>query len=200
MPIVLAVNGVAEIFPLKPTGPRPARVEATDGQSGQAPPDRSILAAQSAYQEQARKNETPKRAIVARDLMTAPVVVLPSNSPLVEAWTVMQRKGFRHIPVTSMDGALVGIVSDRDLLHHAPDLVTRAAVDHAAQRRLAEIMTARVISATPTTHLRDIARVMLSEHIHAVPVLDANRRPIGILTSHNLLRGIAQHGPVELWT
>jgi acetoin utilization protein AcuB len=61
-------------------------------------------------------------------------------------------------------------------------------------------MTTRVISATVATDIREIARIMLDERIHAVPILDGNRHPIGIVSSQDLLRGIANHGPLELWT
>jgi acetoin utilization protein AcuB len=99
-----------------------------------------------------------------------------------------------------MHDTLVGMVSYRDLLHHVPELITSADQRQAARRRLAEIMTARVISATPVTEIREIARVMLDERIHAVPILDPNRRLVGILASRDLLQGIANHGPLELWT
>jgi acetoin utilization protein AcuB len=41
---------------------------------------------------------------------------------------------------------------------------------------------------------------MLDERIHAVPILDGNRSLVGILSARDLLRGIANHGPIELWT
>jgi acetoin utilization protein AcuB len=204
MPIVLAVNGIVETYPVKPAAMRHPRVESVEaqGEQSQRPPssDRSVLAAQTAYQQQAGQDPHPKPAVLARDLMTAPVLSLPSDSTLADAWDVMKRRGFRHIPVTSVHGTLVGMVSNRDLLHHAPELITLANTSQAAQRRLAEIMTARVLSATPTTDVREIARVMLDESIHAVPILDGNRRLVGILTTRDLLRGIANHGPLELWT
>jgi len=132
--------------------------------------------------------------------MMAPVLSLPSDSTLIDVWAVMQRRGIRHIPVTSMHDTLVGMVSDRDLLHHVPELITMANTSQAVQRRLAEIMTFRVISATPTTDIRAIARVMLDERIHAVPILDGIRSLVCILSTHELLRGIANHVPIELWT
>lgn len=200
MPIVLAVNGIAEIFPIKPALPRLMRAEPADPQGGKPAPDQTVVAAQTAYRQQTGPTEGSKPAVLARDLMTTPVFTLPSDRTLAEAWILMQKEGFRHIPVTSVHGTLVGILSDRDLLHHVPELITRADRSQATQRRLADIMTSRVISATPTTDIRDIARVMLDGHIHAVPVLDPDRKPIGMLTSRDLLRGIAQHGPLELWT
>lgn len=200
MSIVLAVNGIVETYPPKAVGARPVRVESAEAQGEKTSNDRSLTAAQTAYQQQARQEHSAKPAVLARDLMTTPVVTLGSDHTLADAWLAMQRRSFRHLPVTSVDGTLVGLVSDRDLLRHVPELITMVNAGPAAQRRLAEVITLRVISATATTDIREIARVMLDEHIHAVPVLDESRRPIGILTSRDLLRGIAHHAPLELWT
>jgi len=92
------------------------------------------------------------------------------------------------------------MVSNRDLLRHVPGLSIGTIPTQAAQHRLAEIMTTGAISATPETDIREIARIMLDERIHAVPILDSHRRLVGILSARDLLRGIANHGPLELWT
>jgi acetoin utilization protein AcuB len=94
----------------------------------------------------------------------------------------------------------VGIISDRDLLRQVPELTATTSLNQATHRKLADLMTRRVVSAAPTTNIRDIARLMLDERIHAVPILDAHRRLVGMLTTHDLLSGIANHGPLELWT
>jgi acetoin utilization protein AcuB len=204
MPIILAVNGIVEAYPVKPVAPRHPQVEAVEAQVNNdhrsSPSDRSCLAAQAAYHRQTNQEQHPKPALLARDLMTSPVQALPSDSTVSEAWAIMTHKGFRHIPVVSMHGALVGMVSARDLLRHVPGLNAGASPVQATQHRLAEVMTTRVISATPATDIREIARIMLEERIHAVPILDGNRHLIGILAARDLLRGIANHGPLELWT
>ena len=112
----------------------------------------------------------------------------------------MSHKGFHHIPITSLHGTLVGMLSYQDLLRHVPELITSDDPRPASHKHAAEVMTPRVISATPTTEIREIARVMLEERIHAVPILDQRRRLVGILSRQDLLRGIANHGPLELWT
>lgn len=204
MPIILALNGIVETFPIKPVAPRHAQVESVETQgrnSGGSPSsDQWASAAQRAYHQQTNQDRHSKPALLARDLMTSPVQTLTSDSTLRDAWEVMRRKGFRHIPITSVHDTLVGIVSDRDLLSHAPDLIVGGLPAQSAYRKLAEIMTTRVISATPATDIREIARIMLDEGIHAVPILDGDRRLAGILSAHDLLRGIANHGPLELWT
>lgn len=204
MAVVQTITGVAETYPVKPVTPRAPLVDAVDSQAGKDPHhpagDRMKLAAQQAYQEQTKQTRPPKPAIVARDLMTTPVVTLPSDATLVEAWTLMTRRSFRHLPISSVHGTLVGMVSDRDLIRHAPDLVIAGIQSTEAHRRLAEIMSPRVLSAAPTTDIREIARVMMDERVGALPVLDVNRQPIGIISKQDLLRGLANHGPIELWT
>jgi acetoin utilization protein AcuB len=204
MSIILAVNGIVETYPAKPVSPRLTRIESVETQEhhGQHSPslDHSALAAQAAYRQQSIERTHPRLAVLARDLMNAPVISLPSDSTVLDAWDIMSHKGFHHIPVTSMHGTLVGMVSHRDLLHHVPELITAADSRQASKRRLAEIMTPRVISATPMTEIREIARVILDERIHAIPILDHNRRLVGILSTQDLLQGIANHGPLELWT
>lgn len=204
MAINLAVKGITEIYPTKQVGSRSSRAETVEDREphDQHPPslDHSALTAQIAYRQTSTQRQHPKLAVLARDLMSSPVLSLPSDSMLLDAWSIMSQKGFHHIPVTSLHGTLVGMVSYRDLLLHVPELITAGDKRQAAQRRLAEIMTLRVITATPTTAIREIAHVMLDEQIHAVPILDQHRLLAGILSTHDLLQAIAHHGPLELWT
>ncbi|MBL8037554.1 CBS domain-containing protein [Nitrospira sp. CMX1] len=204
MPIIVAVNGIAEVYPAKLVTPRYNRTEAAadrehHGQQASTL-DHPALIAHTAYQQQGSDRSHPTLAVLARDLMTTPVFSLPSDSPLLDAWTIMSHKGFHHIPITSVHGTLVGMLSYRDLLQHVPELISTADTRQASHKHAAEIMTPRVISATPTTEIREIARVMLEEQIHAVPILDQTRRLVGILSTQDLLHGIANHAPLELWT
>ena len=50
-----------------------------------------------------------------RDLMSAKVVSAPVGTPVQVAYELMRDGGFRHLPVLSTKGKLVGILSDRDL-------------------------------------------------------------------------------------
>lgn len=204
MPIIQSINGIVETYPVRPATPREPVVDAVDSQAGneqhQRAADRTQLAAQQAYQEQTRTTRLPKPAILARDLMTTSVVTLPSDATIIDAWVLMTRRSFRHLPISSVHGTLVGMVSDRDLIRHAPDLVIAGIESTTARRRLAEIMSPRVLSATPNTDIREIARVMMDERVGALPILDVDRRPVGIISKQDLLRSLANHGPLELWT
>ena len=52
--------------------------------------------------------------LVARDIMSTPVVTFFAEQTLPLAEDVMQFKHLRHLPVIDDDGKLVGLVSHRD--------------------------------------------------------------------------------------
>jgi acetoin utilization protein AcuB len=111
MPIIRAVNGIIETYPSDPVSPRPpatrvppaGREDRSKNQERQTA-DHAARLAQQAYEQQAHQATEPKPALLAQDLMTSPVTWLPSSSMLLEAWTVMTRKGIHHLPVTSIHG------------------------------------------------------------------------------------------------
>jgi CBS domain-containing protein len=67
-----------------------------------------------------------------------------------------------------------------------PDNLPTNAVRH--------FMTTRPVTARPATPLRSLARMMLDAHIHRVIVVDVGRRPIGVVSSTDLLAALASGG------
>lgn len=206
MPIIRAVDGIVEMHPALPVSPRPPatgadadrrdRSKEQERQTG----DHSVRLAQQAYQQQIHQASSAKPALLAQDLMTSPVSWLPSNSTLLEAWTVMKRQGIHHLPVTSIDGTLVGMISSHDLLPYVHELESLNQSEPSAEHKLPHVMNSRVLSATPTTEIREIARVMLEEQVSGIPILDSSSHPIGILTTSDILRAIVHRCPLDLRT
>lgn len=62
-----------------------------------------------------RVDRAKARGLVARDLMTAPPITISPTASVVEAATVMQRRGIKRLPVVDDHGTLIGIVSRGDL-------------------------------------------------------------------------------------
>ena len=156
--------------------------------------------ASAAYgQVEALHDEKP--VVVARQIMSSPVSTLSAQATVDDAVMLFHARQFRHVPVMGDDGDLMGMISDRDLLHALSGLNERyvrqrAAVD--GNDRVTALMRSPVLTAVENTDARLIARLFVDYHIGAVPVL-AGQEIAGIITRSNVLRAVMLHYGLELW-
>lgn len=57
----------------------------------------------------------PNRKLV-KDVMNSPPVTCSPEAPVEEAYAHMRKNNIRHLPIVGEDGALVGIVTMKDLI------------------------------------------------------------------------------------
>lgn len=152
----------------------------------------------AAQRRAAPKRQTRQPLRTAGEIMTAPVVTLGPDTTLGDAWDLIQRRRFRHLPVVAPSGRVMGVLSDRDLLRVAgtPD---RAPAQAVATLQVRQIMATRVFSATPEASIRDVAGVMFHNRIGCMPIVDDDGTVIGILTRSDILRALITRAPLALW-
>jgi acetoin utilization protein AcuB len=199
MPNIRAVNGIVKMHPARAISPRPpvTQVAAADRKDRSNRQERQTteyarLLAQKAYPKQTHQVSAPKAALLAQDL--------PSDSRLLEAWTVMKCMGTHHLPAMSVHGTSVGMTSNHDLLPHTQELESINSPGPFATHKLSREMSCRVLSATSTTEICEIAHVLLGEHEGAIPIFDSPPHLVGILTTSDILRAIVHRSPLKLWT
>jgi CBS domain-containing protein len=141
----------------------------------------------------------------AKDVMTTPVQALRERMSLQEALKFL---AFNHIsgaPVVNAQGALVGVVSLSDLMAAdatTPDtfyteedlqnLIGEGGLNLAAEDALVgQVMTRTVFSVHPDTPLEKVANLMFDQRIHRVLVTDDVDRPVGMVSTFDLLKVLA---------
>ena len=65
--------------------------------------------------------------MLVRDMSQPPIVVSP-KAPISDALKMMRERGIRRLPVVDPAGRIVGIVSDKDLLHAEPSAATSLSI------------------------------------------------------------------------
>ena len=125
-----------------------------------------------------------------RDLVTRAPVAVTAAATVRDAARVMAEQGVSSLLV--MDGErLSGIVTDRDLRTR----VLAAGVDPAVA--VTEVMTTDPVTGDIDALAFEVLLEMVGRHIHHLPVLDATARPVGLVTTTDLLR-LEQANPVYL--
>lgn len=130
--------------------------------------------------------------LTIQDIMTTPVFTITMDDSVETIQRAFEDNNFHHIIVNGDDGECVGVVSDRDLLKNLSPFLgkfsERAADAACLKRRAHQIMTRELIAVRPETLFRAAARVMLDSRISCLPVVDANKHCVGIVTLRDVLR------------
>ena len=114
------------------------------------------------------------------DLMARDVFVARVDDPVVRVRDLMARQKIHAMPVVGHDNEPAGIVTSTDLvLELDPD------------KPVSEVMTAAVYTVSPHADARDAARMMLEHRIHHL-VVTHEKKTVGILSSYDLLRVVAE--------
>lgn len=132
-----------------------------------------------------------------RDIMSEQIVTISSDDTLSTVEDIMTLGGVRHMPVVR-GGALVGVVSERDLLRASLSNLTafgteqRRAFLHAVE--IKRVMSAPPVVIHPDATVEEAALVMAERKIGCLPVVEGPRL-LGMLTETDVLRYFAGVAP-----
>ena len=141
--------------------------------------------------------------LTVRDVMTRNAVTVSPDRPLGEVARTMIERDIRAIPVVDEGGALVGIVTHRELLRHLlPGFVQRATtgsfraptrteiakgVSDPRELPVRDVMSRSVLSVSEDQTLSDVATLMNSKDVDRFPVTHEGA-VVGFLTRADLVR------------
>jgi CBS domain-containing protein len=142
----------------------------------------------------------------ARDVMVSPVITVKPYFLVREVAKMLVENRISALPVVDDGGKLVGIVSEGDLMHRSEVGTERnrswwlrlmvsssiVAADYvkAYGRKVADVMTQNVLTATPETPLNEIATLLERNSIKRVPIV-RDGQLVGIVSRANLVQAIA---------
>lgn len=114
-----------------------------------------------------------------RDVMTADTVTIEAGRTVAEAARLM-RSAHTGVLVVTADGAVAGVVTDRDI-------TVRAVAEgrDPATTSVGEVATRDVESVGPDAGLADVVQTMRSRAVRRVPVVEAGR-VVGIVSIGDL--------------
>lgn len=134
--------------------------------------------------------------IYAKQIMSYPVITLEENELINTALIIFTKHKIRHIPVTSSNNKLQGIISDRDALHFLGEKIKS---NNPSNIAVADIMIPEVLTANINTDIRYITRLFIENRIGSIPIMD-DRKLVGIITRDDILKAVIKNYKIELWT
>ncbi len=149
--------------------------------------------------------------MLVSDIMTRVVVTVQPDTPVTEVARLFREKAISGMPVVDDEGEIVGIVTEVDLIArharpHFPAYIQfldgiiylgstkryRESMRHILATTAGELMTTPVQTVAPSMDVQDLAAFMVDKRVNPVPVLDDERRLVGIVSHTDLLEMIVQ--------
>jgi len=151
----------------------------------------------------------PFLSLTAADLMSRDLTMVPRAMSLRAAAHLLSQSHVSGAPVVNEMGECVGVLSATDFMLLAGDEEHSAAKPvcanpgcfHSAWQvnddeelpvdEVGSFMTADPVTVPPSATIAELAGKMTDAHIHRIIVVDARRRPIGIVSSTDILAAVA---------
>ena len=130
------------------------------------------------------------------DVMTSDVVTVSLDTPFKQVGELMAEHRISAVPVVDADGAVVGVVSEADLMlkSEAPEGEPGGWGRESRERRAKtqaqtaeRLMSAPAITVEPGSPLAAAARLMRKQGVKRLPVVDGGRL-VGILSRADVLK------------
>jgi CBS domain-containing protein len=116
-------------------------------------------------------------------LMTRNVACCRVDDSLAAAAKLMWDCDCGAVPVVGGDGRVVGMITDRDIC-----MATWMQNRSPAAIPVADAMSREVYTCSPAQSVTTAERLMCSRQVRRLPVVDADGRPVGILSLADLVR------------
>jgi len=130
--------------------------------------------------------EKPLTELTAVDLMSRHVVVIPDEMALQDAAHLLARENIHGAPVVDARGHCVGVLSATDFFRWVED----DDLEIQPSYEVSTLMTRDPVTVPPDAPLRDLVHIMIDGHIQRVIVVDGERRPVGVVSSTDVIAAL----------
>ena len=117
-------------------------------------------------------------------IATSRLSTISVDAPFLEAARLLGSGGVRMLVVCGADGQAIGVLTRTDAMQY----LERGATHLVGV--VAELMNVLIISARPSDDLLATWQMMRARGLNHVPILDADERPIGVLTNEDALQAL----------
>jgi len=144
-----------------------------------------------------------------KDIMTKDVVTVTAGTTVMELAKIFAERHLSSLPVVDQGGGLIGIVTETDLVEqdknlHIPTVISifdwviylesdkkfEKELKKMTGRTVGDIYSADVVTVSPDSSIADVADLLSSRKINALPVVEG-KKLAGIVSRIDLIRSMA---------
>lgn len=150
--------------------------------------------------------------LTAGEIMTKDVVTVKKETSIRELAEMFTGRKISSAPVVDAEGDLIGIVTETDLVEqdkslHIPTVISlfdwviylesgkkfEKELKKMTGQTVGDIYTTEVDTVAPATPISEVADIMSTKKVHAIPVVDG-KKVVGIIARIDLIRTMIGQG------
>jgi CBS domain-containing membrane protein len=142
------------------------------------------------------------RSVKVAEVMTRDVAAVFGDTPLKDVAGIMAASNVSGVPVIDVDGKVIGVVSEKDLLSVMGGGSASTFMEVIAQclkgrsclavpvieKVAADIMSSPPVTVREDTPVAEVAGLLTEKEINRVPVVDGNGRIAGVVSRGDVVR------------
>ena len=122
----------------------------------------------------------------ASDVMQTDLITVSQDTPILEAMELIVENRITGLPVVAEDMKLTGIISEKDILKIAYQVITGSYDPGPSTDKVKDFMTNDVITFRPHDNLADICQCFLDKPFRRVPVVEDGRL-VGLISRKDII-------------
>lgn len=142
--------------------------------------------------------------VFVKDVMTKDPIAVQKFENIIRVAHILADKGISGLPVVDKENRVIGVVTQADILamvgmrkeHTFKDFLKHALGEPLLERKagdiVADIMTTTVVTITSDVSIAKVAQIMDEKKIRRLPVVDGDKKLIGIISRADILKAVLQ--------
>ncbi|MCM8795295.1 MAG: CBS domain-containing protein [Candidatus Omnitrophica bacterium] len=142
-----------------------------------------------------------------KEVMTKELISIKPNGSAKDALDLLFKMHISGLPVIDEEGKLVGMFTEKDVLTYILpsyiDKVGRFVYDENPKSikkkflelgniRVSQLMRRDVITTAEDASCCEVARIMLTQNVRRIPVLNKEKKVVGIITREDIIKSYAK--------
>ncbi len=140
--------------------------------------------------------------MLVEDVMTTDVITVHKFESVLAVADILASHNISGIPVVDKQDKVIGIITQADILsvvgvrkeHTFKDLLKHMLGEPFIERRMGDIvgdvMTSRALTTSPKANIAEVVRIMDEKKIRRLPVVDARKKLVGIISRADILKAV----------
>lgn len=125
------------------------------------------------------------KSLLVQDVMARQVVEIRADQKMSRAAEMFTEHEIAAAPIVDQDGSCIGILSATDFLKR-----DRRSAGRSQDEAVTAHMSSAVQTVSASAPLLSAARMMDAQHVHRLVVLDADERPIGVISTMDIVAAL----------